>query len=203
MIHVEPQPEPSKFEELVRQPGRKFLSLCPKPKGKQWKTFWTKILPDLHAAYGGICSYSCHFIQHDTGWRTVEHFRSKDDYPSEAYEWINYRLVCGVLNGRKGKRIVLDPFEIEDGWFVMEFPSLLVKPARDLDEARKKDVSSSCEILGLNDEGSCMNSRQKYVEDYCKGRINFDHLRRNAPFIAAELQRQNLIEEIKNIMRYS
>jgi hypothetical protein len=203
MIHVEPQPEPDKFDKLVRQPGRKFLSQCPKPKGNQWRPFWKKIAPDLQSAYGSICSYSCHFIQYDTGWRTVEHFKPKDDYPSDAYEWSNYRLVCGVLNGRKGKRIVLDPFEIGDGWFVMDFPSLLVKPAQNLDEARKRAVSSSCEILGLNDEGSCMNSRQQYVKDYCKGEITFDYLRRNAPFIAAELQRQNLVEEIRNIMIYS
>lgn len=202
MIHVEPQPPPDNFDKLVRQPGLKLLSQCPKPKGSQWKTYWTKIAPDLHAAYGGICSYSCHFIQYDTGWRTVEHFKPKDDYPSDAYEWTNYRLVCGVLNGRKGKRTVLDPFEIKDGWFVMEFPSLLVKPAQNLTEAQKVNVRSSCEILGLNDEGSCMNSRQQYVKDYCNGEITFDYLRRNAPFIAAELQRQNLIEEIKNIMIY-
>ena len=129
MIHVDPQPEPPTFDQLVRQPGRKFLKSCPNPKGNQWRAYWRKIARDLHTAYSGICAYSCHFIQYDTGWRTVEHFKPKDDYKSDAYEWGNYRLVCGVLNGRKGKGEVLDPFRVHNGWFIMDFPSLLVKPA--------------------------------------------------------------------------
>ena len=48
-----------------------------------------------------------------------------------------------------------------------------------------------------------MSSRQQYIEDYCKAEITFDYLSRYAPFIASELQRQNLIEEIKNIMIYA
>lgn len=202
MIHVDQQQEPDIFNKLVRQPGQKFLRQCPKPKSSEWKPYWTKIAPNLHDAYNGICSYSCHFIQYDTGWRTVEHFKPKDDYPLDAYEWSNYRLVCGVLNGRKGKRTILDPFKIKNGWFVMDFPSLLVKPAQNLDEILARDIRASCEILGLNDEGSCMNSRQQYIKDYCRGEITLDYLHRNAPFIAAELKRQNLIEKIKNIMIY-
>ena len=32
-----------------------------------------------------------------------------------AYEWDNYRLTTQVMNGYKGDKIVLDPFEIKNG----------------------------------------------------------------------------------------
>ena len=63
----------------------------------------------------------------DTGWKTVEHFKPKDLHPGLAYDWDNYRLVCGLLNSRKRvNETILDPFEIEDGWFLLHFPSLQV-----------------------------------------------------------------------------
>ena len=40
----------------------------------------------------------------------------------QVYEWRNYRLACSLMNARKGAvASVLDPFEIEDGWFAIEF----------------------------------------------------------------------------------
>ena len=39
----------------------------------------------------------------------------------QVYEWANYRLACSLMNARKDAiASVLDPFEIEDGWFALE-----------------------------------------------------------------------------------
>jgi hypothetical protein len=204
MIHVDLKDEPEKFEARVRKCGRRFLARCPNPTSRQWRdhAYWTEVGKELHSVYGGICAYSCHWIAYDTGWRTVEHYLPKDINPDLAYEWNNYRLVCGVLNGRKGTRQVLDPFLVQNGWFIIDFPSLLVLPSRELGNELYEQVVRTCEILGLNDEDTCMKSRAKYVEDYCKYKITFDHLACEAPFIAQELERQGLVETIREIMIY-
>jgi len=203
MIHVDPRPEPAAFNDRVLRRGQRFLRGNPRPTPKQWRShsYWREIGSQLHDEYCGICAYSCHWIPYDTGAETVEHFRPKDLYPDEAYEWGNYRLVCATLNGRKGiHEDVLDPFLIQNGWFVIDFPSMLVRPQGDLEPAIQQEVQATIERLGLNDEGTCLKSRVKWVSDYCSPNgIPFDYLRRHAPFIATELERQGLTTIIHEI----
>ena len=203
MIRVVPQPEPPVFSARVRRPGRRFLRRTPNPTSKQFAThaYWREVLVLLHEAYRGICAYSCHWIPYDTGSDTVEHFLCKKNHPDRAYEWTNYRLVCGTLNGRKGDfDDVLDPFVVENGDFVLQFPSLLVVPSPDLPFADQKKVQRTIDRLRLNDEGTCLKSRIKWVYDYCDDHISFEHLRFHAPFIVLELERQNLTMKIKSVM---
>lgn len=205
MIHVAPQPEPVNFDDDVHQPGLAFLHNTPNPSTREWNShsYWRNSLSDLYNAYNGICAYSCHWIPFDTGNKNVEHFLPKKYHPDKAYDWQNYRLVCGMLNGRKGTKTIIDPFLVQDGWFIIDFPSLLVKCSPDIrDVAIKSLIKSTITILKLNDEGSCLKSRAKYVEAYCKSDITFSYLCSNAPFISHELQRQNLIEDIRRIMIY-
>jgi len=196
MIHVDPRPEPAAFDVRVRQRGQRFLEGHPRPTAKQWRnhSYWREIGSQLHDAYSGICAYSCHWVPYDTGADTVEHFRPKDTYPTDAYEWGNYRLVCATLNGRKGvHEDVLDPFLVEEGWFVIDFPSMLVSPNPHLDSTIRQRIQATIDRLGLNDEGTCLKSRVKWLSDYCgPNGIPFEYLRRHAPFIAAELERQGL-----------
>jgi hypothetical protein len=205
MIRVQPQPEPPEFDTLVRQPGLVFLQGNPQPTNSQWKSrsYWRGIIPKLRVCYQEICAYCCHWIPPDTGSSTVEHFLSKHKYPKQAYEWSNYRLVSGTLNGRKGTQDdILDPFHIQNGWFVIDFPSLLVKPAQGLAASIAQSVQRTIDVLALNDEGTCVQGRQAYIRDYCLNYIDFTCLRTKAPFIALELQRQNLVQSIKSIMCY-
>jgi hypothetical protein len=203
MIRIEKQPEPNDFNNRVRRRGRRFLQGTPKPTSKQWRShsYWREFGSQLHDAYSGICAYSCHWIPYDTGADTVEHFRPKDVYQKEAYEWDNYRLVCATLNGRKGvNEDVLDPFLVQNGWFVIDFPSMLVKPHSDLEPDILQRVQATIDRLGLNDEGTCLKSRVKWLKDYCvPDGIPFDYLRRHAPFIATELERQGLTATIRQI----
>ncbi len=203
MIHVAPREEPDNFGTRVHDRGQRFLRNTPHPSSKQWITYsyWREFGPQLHDAYGGICAYSCHWIPYDTGADTVEHFKPKDKYPIAAYDWSNYRLVCATLNGRKGGfEDVLDPFLIEDGWFEIDFPSMLVKPKAGLDDPVHQPIRVTIDRLRLNDEGTCLKSRVKWISDYCcPNGIPFEYLQRHAPFIAAELMRQGLIQTITEI----
>ena len=206
MRHIAPQSEPDHFTARVRTRGRAYLARIGRtPTTKEWSShsYWREMLEELHDAYGGICAYSCHFIQYDTGADTVEHFLSKNTHPLQAYEWDNYRLVCSTLNGRKGTfNDVLDPFHIENGWFVLDFPSILIRPARGLENTLTDQISATIKRLGLNDEGTCLKSRQRFIKDYCTRCVSLQFLRQDAPFIAFELERQGLIDTINDIMGY-
>lgn len=208
MIPVKPQPEPSKFGQLVRTPGQVHLKASPRkipePSYVKKNPLWRKVATDLHTAYSEICAYSCLRIALVTGFRTVEHFVPIKVDPQKAYEWDNYRLVCGRLNGCKGvHQDVLDPFKLADNVFALDFPSLLVKPGSGLGSQLKADVLDTIKRLKLNDDEICVRNREKCVRDYCTREISFDHLRKEAPFIVHELERQELVDTITNMMGYS
>ena len=202
MILVKEQPEPPRFDKEVRTPGREFLRHTRNPTTDEWgsRSYWRKVLMELHHAYMGVCAYTCHWIAHDTGSVTVDHFIPKSVRPTLAYEWSNYRLVCGRMNGRKGiHQDVLDPFELSSHVFELHFPSLQVRPsvrhATDLVRRAKKTI----ERLGLNDELS-VKARLVYVREYCNSHITLGFLEHNAPFIFQEMVRQNLKTDIRKVM---
>lgn len=206
MIPVKRQPEPSEFSRLVRTPGQKHLDASPtqipEPSYVRRKRLWREVATHLHTAYSEICAYSCHRIARVTGSRTVEHFVPIKVDPRKAYEWDNYRLVCGRLNGRKGDhQDVLDPFELADNVFALDFPSLQVKPGSGLESQLEADVRATINRLKLNDD-TCVEGRVACVRYFCKKEISFDYLRSEAPFVAHELERQGLVNTIVNMMGY-
>lgn len=209
MIQVLERPEPLEFDAEVRTPGSEFLAKTPKPTRKQFNShdYWRRILPQLYQSYDKICAFSCHWIPPDTGFRTVEHFKSKMKNPGDAYEWKNYRLVAGALNGRKGEHTdVLDPFKIEDGWFVINFPSMLVEPSDELSPKRRGQVEATISRLKLNDDGSCVSARLTWIQEYCNildggdEQHAYDFLMRYAPFVGKELERQGLRGRIPTLL---
>ena len=205
MMHVNPVPAPADFARRVGDRGRAYLRTTPNPTTAQWRNhdYWSEVKWDLYDAYDGICNFSCHWIPRDTGSITVEHYKPKSKYPNKAYVWSTFRLMCGTLNGRKRDyEDVLDPFRVVDGTFIIEFPSLLVKPAPNLSRYMAKRVLATIARLQLNDEGTCIKARERYVKQYCQGLIDFAHVEREAPFIAYELTRQGLVDAIKGIMGY-
>lgn len=195
MIPVNLQPEPEHFYELVEMPGNTFLATHPRPKARDWKNhnYWKYVESELYDAYSGICAYSCTWIPRVTGGKTVEHFKPKSRYPLEAYRWENYRLVCLLLNGRKGNHEdILDPFTLRDGCFVIDFPSLMIFPGEHLSDSEASQVIKTVKRLKLNEDEACIKDREKWLRDYVIGEISFSHLKKHAPFIAYELERQKL-----------
>jgi 5-methylcytosine-specific restriction endonuclease McrA len=212
LIRVEPQPEPERFDQDVRQPGRSAIAeLTGKPLTLQrpgprrrkiaerpedippakLPPFWRKCLPDLHRAYRGICSYVCVYIEPVTGAGTVDHMVPKSGAVKEAYEWSNYRLACALMNARKSDvPDVLDPFEIDDGWFELDLINFQIKPNPQLDAAIRQKVLTTIERLGL-DKSACRRLQARYYFDYIDQHIDLEYLDRYAPFLALELRRQD------------
>ena len=93
----------------------------------------------------------------------------------------------------------MDPFHINDGDFVIDFPSCLVKPRKDMTPAEKSKAKFTIQVLHLNNEDSA-NRRFEIVLNYIRGRISREFLKEKYPFIAEELGRQGLYDRIKEII---
>ncbi len=130
MIHVDAKPEPIGFDADVRQKGiaylrRKSIALDrPVPEKTKINPYWRAYLDDLYSQYQGYCAYLAVFFERVTGGGSVDHFIAKSQRADLAYEWSNYRLACSRMNSRKREyEDVLDPFEVDTGWFHLEVVS--------------------------------------------------------------------------------
>ena len=200
MIPVQPQPEPDDFQGKVCVPGQRFLQRSTFPISN-WggQDHWRSCIDDLRKAYGSVCAYSCHWIPGDQ-LATVDHFIPKCADPQQAYRWDNYRLASQLMNSRKWTyRDVLDPFTLPQGWFILDFPSLLVRPNPDLPSLAREQVLATRARLKLNDE-TYVGARQEWLELFFRVK-DIAWLYQHAPFIAQELDRQGLVDTIAAIMQ--
>jgi len=201
MIPVQPQPQPDDFVAKVQAPGLKFLATTSNPTTKEWKkhSYWSAISADLYDIYQGICGYYAEWFAKNLNRLEVDHFHPKSKYPHLAYEWSNYRLASPLANTRKHTHEdVLDPFSLQPNWFLLEFPSLLVKANPHLDVTQVTKVNVTIDRLKLNEENQ-IKSRQRWLKDYGNNDISFAYLKTKAPFIVYELERQDLVDTIKTI----
>lgn len=214
MIHVQPQPEPADFDARVRQPGLSALGELvgeppaikrPGPRRKQiaqriedlghddLPPLWRHCLPQLAEAYQRICAYFGLHVESITGSDTVDHYVPKSLDVRQAYEWANYRFACARMNARKGVVAqVLDPFEVEDGWFQLELVRFQLIPAPDLASELAARIETTIQLLGLNDE-ECKQTRARWYEDYQAGHVSLPYVERRFPLLARELHRQGRV----------
>lgn len=196
MIPVNKAIEPAFFDTDVRKPGQSFLLNTPNPTNKQWrsKEYWQKALPTMRTLYSKMCAYSACWIPYATGSHSIDHFIPKALDPTQAYEWDNFRYVSTRFNSRKGVKSIVDPCSMQTQWFVLDFITFFIKPnAVNLSNNELKLANETINILKLNEDDELVKERQAYFQDYKDKHINYDYLNRAAPFIAAEMQRQNLI----------
>ncbi len=213
MIRVAPAPEPTGFDARVRKPGLsaidELIGLAPRvPRrgrrrrpvarerrripGSAFPPFWRAVIPELRQAYQGRCAYLAMFIEPGTGLSTVDHFVPKSKDWRQVYEWSNFRLCAAVINGTKGDRALLDPFEVGEGWFALELVSFQVVVGPAAPAGKIASIRATIRDSGINAR-ECCALRQQYVTDYEQGEISLRFLERRAPFVAAELRRAGRI----------
>lgn len=200
MIRVELAPEPASFDMKVRKKGFKWLDKNgldldqPVPEKTKLKSCWRDCLEELWSSYNGVCAYLGVYFEFETGGATVEHFVAKSTSKARlAYEWSNYRLASSRVNSRKNKfDDVLDPCEIEDGWFWLEIVSGRIYPAKDLAEGIEAQVEQTIQRLKLDSKGA-REMRVGHVSWWLQGEVTALFLQRQSPFVWKELQRQNLL----------
>ena len=199
-IHVEPQPEPARFDAKVRAKGRAFLTKqgitlgAAPPVGFQFEAYWRDCLDDLHRAYDGICAYLCEYFERGIGAGTVDHFVAKSTDRAElAYEWNNYRLACAAMNSRKHRYDdVLDPFDVRDGMFRIELVSGAIYPDRELSPSEHGQVQKTIDRLGLDDP-LYREMRARHFQGYCQKEYTEAFLKRSSPFVWMEAKRHRLL----------
>lgn len=204
MIPVSRQPEPTDFDVKVRQPGQNWLAKhniqhdSALPAGTVLKEYWTKALKQLWEAYGGICAYLAIYIEFSAGAVTTDHFFPKSKYPGMAYEWNNYRLASLAANRDKHEHEdVLDPFEIEQGTFTIEFSSGAILPDIGLSVDVRESAIKTIERLKL-DSAENRQMRVRHFNSYISGECTLGFLQRESPFVYAEIIRQKMELEKQN-----
>ena len=192
MIPVTRQAEPSNFDRNVRQPGQRYLASNPNPTFKERRSrCWTRASDDLYEAYNGTCAYSCFYFLRP--YASVDHFLPKKYYPHLAYEWDNYRLASPRMNNHKGEsEEVIDPFIVQTGWFVLEFPSCLVKAGYGLSRLLTDKINKTVEALKLNDDDTLVQERCNMMLSFADGEVNLSFLQKRFPFLASEIVRQGI-----------
>ncbi len=191
--------EPPSFNGRVRIPGQNHLQTkginisVPLPSGTKITSYWTRSLDDLYEEYNGVCAYLAVHFERIMGGATVDHYLPKALRPDLAYEWSNYRLCSSIMNSRKNDYLdVIDPFSMQDNWFFLELTTGRIYPNAALDDIKKNAASLTITRLRL-DGGVSRKLRTNYWDDYINGDISRDYLRRKAPFVWFEADRQDLL----------
>lgn len=214
MIPVALADEPKSFDAHVRKRGaiaiqrllgRSVKSRGRKPKatyarpqdipGDKFPTYWTEVrkgdgksvLDDLMDAYGQYCAYLAMRIERATGSPTVDHYVAKERDWRLVYEWSNYRLSAGCVNGAKGTKDVVDPLEVQLGWFELDLDTFYVRRGEGAPAAEHARIDETLTILNLR---QCLAQRGDFITRYRDKKIDLPHLEIYAPFIASELRRQ-------------
>ena len=186
MIRFEPVSEPPVFHERVRVPGIAWLAAH--PDANRPKDYWTPFKGELARGFGDLCAYSVVF--EPVG--TVDHFTSWHEDRSKAYEWDNYRYCAGWVNASKGKTPaarLLDPFEVEDGWFEILLPSLQLRVSDAVPDAFRDRAEYVLNRLHLRDDERILRQRREWYRMYQSGELSLYGLRKKAPLVAAAIAR--------------
>ena len=206
MIPVAPRPEPRApehdFHHDVYERGEDAIrQLAGLPSLRTWKgpsikprvdriedvthamlrdyPHWRRAIPALHRAYGGYCAYLARYIEL-VETPTTDHYvalRNATD-PMLAYTWSNYRLAHHLVNSVKSAiPEVLDPFEIGEGWFALDFGTF-------------ETVVGPKAMPGHRDAIQRTITRKRAAERYWSRRLLLESLDDDEPFLASELRRQ-------------
>ncbi len=188
MIHFDPVPEPSDFDVKARVPG--VIWLREHPSEKRPRDYWSAFKPQLADGFRNLCGYGA--MYEPVG--TIDHYVDCREDSSQAYEWNNYRFASQWINSSKqdrkpGQMQVLDPFEIEDGWFEITMPSLQLIATDRIPKELRARAEDTLDRLHLRHDERVLRQRRKWYEEYLKTG-DLEMLRRNAPLLARAIDKQ-------------
>lgn len=186
MIHFTPPDEPVNFDRDVRQPGIAWLE---RNSVGRPKDYWN--LGQYKSAsadgFGNLCAYSA--MYEPVG--TVDHYRSCNSVRRQAYEWSNYRFASGWINSSKQDidDRVLDPFQVEDGWFEILLPSLQLVLTDAVPQDKREIAQYTLMRLHLRDDERVIRQRREWYRMYQDGGLSLEELEKKAPLIARAIRK--------------
>jgi hypothetical protein len=186
MIPVKRVPEPADFDARARRPGQQSLERNPAPRRP--RDYWSPFKGILADGFGHRCGYTA--MYEPVG--SIDHFVSCKNDPRLAYEWANYRFAQEWIN--KSKQTldgsVLDPYEIEDGWFEIILPSLQLRVTDDVPPSHRPRAEFTLTRLRLRDDERVLRQRREWLRMYETGEIDLAGLHKKAPLIAAAVEKE-------------
>lgn len=191
MIRIERIEEPASFDEEVRKPGHAWLKENPGARADQMPSYWSRCRRHLADGFRNLCGYSAMWTQRGT----VDHYRSRSSRAGRelAYEWTNYRFASEEANSAKGTwdTRILDPFEVEDGWFEILLPSLdLVMVEERIPVEQRDRARFTLAQLRLGDDDAVIEIRQSWYDEFHGGDMTLQGLERRAPMIARAVDKR-------------
>ncbi|QAT88871.1 hypothetical protein EJ065_7347 [Corallococcus coralloides] len=183
MIRCVPGSEPEDFDSRVRTPGRGWLRRNPESPIRP-PAYWRRCNAQLAEAFFERCAYTAMYLGAPG---TVDHFISIDEDRRLAYEWTNFRYSAGWLNSRKQALVsarLMDPFEIEDGWFALLLPSLQLQVTERCPPRLRERAVETLRLLGLDHDERVIRYRRQWLEEYERRRVTLDYLEDKAPLVA-------------------
>ncbi|HEY2291212.1 MAG TPA: hypothetical protein VGM86_10975 [Thermoanaerobaculia bacterium] len=123
---------------------------------------------------------------------TVDHYLSCKIHRERAYEWSNFRFASQWINSSKrtADDDVLDPFEVEDGWFEILLPSLQLVLTDRVPPEHRARAEHTLLRLHLRDDVRVIRQRAEWYRMYEEGELSLEGLRKRAPLIAEAIERQ-------------
>ena len=143
-------------------------------------------MTDTHCAY-------CDWFPTDCGTdRTIDHFKSKTDYPLEAYHWPNLYLACRQCQQKAVRRLseaeigmLLRPDAADytfERFFIYKYLTGEIEPNPSADATDSLRAKKTIEIFRLNAEGRPI-ARKRMLAQYSKLDPNSrKSLRQDQPF---------------------
>jgi hypothetical protein len=181
-----PIPEPEGFDRKCRRCGQDWLSRNPVDRPKN---YWSPFISRLADGFRDRCAFGGIYISEGT----VDHFVSCDEDRTLAYEWSNYRFVSGRINSKKSKcpsSLLLDPFEVQPGWFRIILPSLQLQLTETVPPEARERAEYTLERLGLRDDESIIRYRRMWLQLYEEG-TPIESIESRAPLIAEAIRRES------------
>ncbi len=188
-----PIEEPKKFDARCRKAGAAWLvknPACIRPLDK-----WTLFRQELADGFSNRCAFGAMYIPSGT----VDHFVSWKEDNSLAYEWANFRYVEGWVNSSKNKKpssLLLDPFQVEEGWFEILLPSMQLVATDQIPAELKALAESTLENLPIRDDERMLRVRREWYRMYEEGELTLEGLRKKAPLIAAAVQKKQALSVV-------
>jgi hypothetical protein len=189
MIRAPQVPEPDEFGAQAKRPGNAWLAA--NPIAKRPKALWLPFTHVLAAGYGRLCGYAA---MADFTGGTVDHFLSFTNHRDLAYEWRNYRFASATMNSckRDADDSVLDPEQVQSGWFEISLPSLQLQATDRVPAELRDKAAFTLRRLKLGDGERVIRWRLAWYELFTAGRLDLDGLRIVAPLIAEAVEREGL-----------
>lgn len=187
MRRVEPPPEPAAWRVRVLEPGQRWLASGDRSKARRPHPCWLACRDAIGESFDFLCCYTAMYVpngqaDHFAPWQRVRGTAEQE----LAYTWNNFRYADGWINASKGLDRFPDPFIVQDTWFELELPSLVLRatsaiPADQLEAAKRL-------LRRVGDDERVMKQRRRYLKQYLAEDRSFALLEQDAPLLARALR---------------